>query len=225
MRIYISGKVTGLPRKEAVAKFEKTKKELLRLGFDESEIWNPMDHIAPDKGWEDAMEDCFFALETATAIVMQADWIDSKGAQMELERATERGIFFYFEDMGDMELIRKEILTNRFKIRESFKAKTLAVLIGIAFLFTSCNLYEQPETVELRYSIEVKHCSFNPGGSTYSVKVIKPTTAVMEFECKNCTLRYIVSPLNDYPGENTIISTTAESFKVDGRNSIKYNQY
>jgi hypothetical protein len=124
MKIYISGKVTGLPRDYALAKFECTKQELLKLGFTEDEIWNPTEHVNQDTTWQEAMDICMPALEDSTAIVMQADWIDSTGAQMELERATELGIFFYFEDMGDLAMIRKEQLNNRFKIRESFRAKT-----------------------------------------------------------------------------------------------------
>jgi hypothetical protein len=123
MKIYISGKVTGLPRAEAVAKFDKTKQELLKLGFAESEIWNPMENVAPDATWDDAMKVCLDALKDANAIVMQADWGNSTGACKELDEAIERGIFFYFEAMGDMKMIRKEILTNRFKIREWGRAK------------------------------------------------------------------------------------------------------
>jgi hypothetical protein len=224
MKIYISGKVTGLPRDYALAKFECTKQELLKLGFAESEIWNPMEHVSPDATWEEAMTICLAALEGASAIVMQKDWGDSPGACKELDVAIENGIFFYFEAMGDMEMIRKEVLENRFKIREWGRQKTLVVLMFFALLFSSCNLYEQPETVELRYSIDVTHCN-QTGSSTFAVKVTKPTKAAMAFECKNCTLRYTVHAIGDYPGENTVICTTAESFKINGKNSIKYNQY
>lgn len=123
MRIYISGKVTGLPRQDALAKFERTKQELLKLGFEDSEIWNPMEHVPSDATWNEAMDICLTALEGASAIVMQKDWGDSKGACKELDVSIEKGIFFYFEAMGDLEMIRKEVLTNRFKIRDWGRAK------------------------------------------------------------------------------------------------------
>ena len=80
MKIYISGKITGI-EKEAIAIFEKAEKELLVAGY---EVVNPMklnhDH---DKSWASYMKVCIKALCDCDAIYLLHNWQDSDGANIE----------------------------------------------------------------------------------------------------------------------------------------------
>lgn len=82
MRIYISGKITGLPIEEAKAKFAATEKYITWLGH---EAVNPMAHVpeVPDKTWADYMAEAVKLLLSCQGIWLIHDWKDSKGARIE----------------------------------------------------------------------------------------------------------------------------------------------
>ena len=79
-KIYIAGKVTGLPWEETFTKFRKYKEHLIELG---DEPVNPLDLCDKEDSWPVAMGKCIGALLTCTEIHFLPDWKDSKGANLE----------------------------------------------------------------------------------------------------------------------------------------------
>lgn len=95
MRIYISGKITGLPQQEAREKFASAQALLEEIGL---EAVNPMEQELPvDATWEQHMIKDIELLLKCDAIYMMANWIDSKGAQIEYDIANRMKLEFLFE--------------------------------------------------------------------------------------------------------------------------------
>jgi len=84
MKIYISGKITGLSDVKVCIKFSKTYYDLMFKY--RCKIINPY-KIKPlfgIKKWFCYMVPCIFALLKCDTILLQPDWIDSRGAKIEL---------------------------------------------------------------------------------------------------------------------------------------------
>lgn len=89
-RIYIAGKVTGLPLHEVTMKFGEAQKTIELLGF---EAINPLALINDWKcDWSVAMKKCIKALLDCDAIVILPDWEQSKGAKIERQLAEDLDI-------------------------------------------------------------------------------------------------------------------------------------
>lgn len=89
MKIYIAGKVTGLPQEEVVAKFAKAQQELQDMGY---EAINPVEIVktqaeAFHTTWQKAMKLCIKALLDCEAVLLLPCWQYSVGAQIEQELA------------------------------------------------------------------------------------------------------------------------------------------
>jgi hypothetical protein len=92
IKVYIAGKVSGLPLHEVTMKFGTAQKELEALGF---EVVNPMQvvhnahmaHPVADKvsnaPWAWCMRHCLSAMLSCHAVVMLKDWPMSAGASLE----------------------------------------------------------------------------------------------------------------------------------------------
>ena len=85
MKIYIAGKITGLPIEAAFAAFEKAERHLRDEGH---EPVNPM-KLPHNHGrtWAEYMRECFNALKECEAIYMMPGYINSIGACAEHEVA------------------------------------------------------------------------------------------------------------------------------------------
>ena len=95
-KIYISGKISGLPIESVVDKFARNAEFLMVKGF---EPVNPID-VSPyhvSKTWEDYMRDDISALMKCDAIYMLNDWGQSRGARIEYVIAKELGLEIIFE--------------------------------------------------------------------------------------------------------------------------------
>lgn len=91
MRIYISGKITGLDIKEAQAIFSAKEAALREAGHVPV---NPMEEVPyePDWTWEQYMVEDIRLLLACEAICMLDNWKDSKGARCEHALAEQLGL-------------------------------------------------------------------------------------------------------------------------------------
>ncbi|AOW09495.1 DUF4406 domain-containing protein [Flavobacterium gilvum] len=84
-KIYIAGKVTGLPPQEVKDKFSTAQATIEKLGF---EAVNPIEVVKDfDIPWDVAMRKCIKALADCDAILVLDDWNDSKVAKIEIRLA------------------------------------------------------------------------------------------------------------------------------------------
>jgi hypothetical protein len=82
MKIYISGKITGLDYKQAFADFEYAEQQINLRGH---EAVNPMKSVGEVEGkeWIEYMVEDIAILNECDAIYLMSNWQDSKGAQLE----------------------------------------------------------------------------------------------------------------------------------------------
>ena len=87
-KIYLSGKITGLPILEAIKNFESAENQLKELAI----IVNPMriSHYH-DRSWQSYMKEDIKALMNCDAIAMLPNFNESKGALIELNLAKSLG--------------------------------------------------------------------------------------------------------------------------------------
>ena len=101
MKIYISGKITGLPKKEYTRKFHEAGAELT-TAFNVAivQIINPLDidPKTPNPTWIDFMAEDIRELLQCDGIYMLDNWQDSKGARIEHAIAKEMGITIKYQN-------------------------------------------------------------------------------------------------------------------------------
>lgn len=89
MKIYISGKISGLPTEDVKAKFEKAEKQVEAFGHLPV---NPFSNgLANDASWEEHMAKDIYMLLGCDGIYLLKDWSDSVGSRIEAYIAQERG--------------------------------------------------------------------------------------------------------------------------------------
>lgn len=95
MKIYISGKITGLNIDVARNLFDVTQQEVQKLGHT---AINPMECVPfnPDWSWEQYMIEDIKLLFGCDAILMLPNWYDSKGARIEQSICHEMGKKIYY---------------------------------------------------------------------------------------------------------------------------------
>ena len=80
-RVYIAGKVTGMPYIPTYYKFQKREKELQDLGYS---VFNPMKKCSQSWSYFRCMCVCIFnLLFRCDKISLLDDWQDSRGARIE----------------------------------------------------------------------------------------------------------------------------------------------
>ena len=84
MKIYICGKVTGLPYKQVRDKFNEAEQKLKGMGFTPV---NPVQFVPEACEWNTAMKICISRLIDCDAIFLLPDYKQSKGAMLEYEIA------------------------------------------------------------------------------------------------------------------------------------------
>lgn len=92
-RIYISGQITGLPRSEWFAKFERVEQQLLAAGHN---VINPAKNMMR-LTYDEYMAIDLMLLENCDAIYMLDNWKKSKGACQELEKARQLALEILYE--------------------------------------------------------------------------------------------------------------------------------
>jgi len=88
-KVYIIGRVTGLPRHEVVSKFEKG--EQMVKGMNMHPV-NPINLVPEETHWSDAMRICIKALIECDAVLLLPDHESSRGSAMELMIAKNVGM-------------------------------------------------------------------------------------------------------------------------------------
>ncbi|MDF2892517.1 MAG: hypothetical protein K0R80_2884 [Clostridia bacterium] len=89
-KTYIAGKITGDPNYKK--KFEEAQKELEKEGH---LVMSPA--ILPEGfPWEIYMPICYAMIDACEAIVFLPDWINSKGAKLEMVYASKKLMDIYF---------------------------------------------------------------------------------------------------------------------------------
>lgn len=87
-KIYISGKISGQPVREAIAKFKAVAEKIRRFGF---EPVSPFDNGLPlEADWAEHMGKDITLLLRCDAIYLLADYEESEGALIELCVALQR---------------------------------------------------------------------------------------------------------------------------------------
>lgn len=96
MKVYISGKITGLEYQEAYKIFEDAEKEVRNMG---GVPVNPMklEH-KPNADWYDFMEKDIAELLRCEGIYMLENWGNSKGARIEYSIATQMDLKIVFQN-------------------------------------------------------------------------------------------------------------------------------
>ena len=99
MKIYISGKITGLPIKAVTKKFKETQNILESKGF---QVVNPFELNKNIKKsmptWMDYMINDISYLFDCDAIYMIENWGQSKGSRIEYAIAKELNLKIYFAE-------------------------------------------------------------------------------------------------------------------------------
>ena len=114
MKIYISGKITGLPLPEVRQRFADAAALLDAIGF---EAVNPLNNgLEAGAGWKEHMTADIRMLLDCDAIYMMDNWIGSKGASIEYDAATRLGKDIWFESKVCRE--NKEVMRIQNAIHE-----------------------------------------------------------------------------------------------------------
>ena len=101
MKIYIAGKISGLPRNEVEAKFSEAKRRLEDKGH---VVFIPT--VLPEYNevpHDDYMHICYAMVDICDAVFMLKDWQDSMGARMELQYAADWRKEIFYEDSDTIE--------------------------------------------------------------------------------------------------------------------------
>lgn len=94
MKIYISGKMSGLPALEVKTKFLLAKEHLVTAGW---KVYSPLD-VAEGPTWEGNMIEDLKMLIKCNAIFMLSDWHDSPGATIEHAFARRMGLKVIYQN-------------------------------------------------------------------------------------------------------------------------------
>ncbi|SDX10708.1 DUF4406 domain-containing protein [Flavobacterium degerlachei] len=94
-KIYIAGKVTGLPPEEVAAKFATT---CARVAMEGLEPISPIEVVNnPEAEWNSAMKQCLNALMKCDAVLAMPCYEQSRGAKVELWLSFNLSIPVFFE--------------------------------------------------------------------------------------------------------------------------------
>lgn len=98
-KIYISGKITGLPIDEVISKFQAAEAKIRRFGF---EPVSPLRNGLPfEAEWADQIGEDVKLLLKSDAIYMIADWRQSEGAMIEYLVARQRRMRIFLAETFD----------------------------------------------------------------------------------------------------------------------------
>ena len=99
MKIYISGKITGLPKSQAFENFGRVHADLSMRGYDVVDPISIGEHLQ-GLDWKTYMTIAYGIIHdpSVNAIYMLKDWTDSTGAIIEWSWAQARGLPVIYQD-------------------------------------------------------------------------------------------------------------------------------
>lgn len=97
MKVYISGKITGLPKDEYIARFAAAEERLKGGGFSVINPAKTNSTLPEDTTYEQYMQMSLMMLTFCDAIYMLDGWKESKGAVREYNRAKSIGLSVIYE--------------------------------------------------------------------------------------------------------------------------------
>ena len=98
-KIYISGKITGLPINEVIGKFQAAEAKIRRFGFDP--VSSLRNGLPLEANWADQMGKDVALLLQSDAIYMLSDWQQSEGAMIEYLIARQRRMRIFLAETFD----------------------------------------------------------------------------------------------------------------------------
>lgn len=108
MKIYISGKFSGLPYREAYDAFAKAESDLKQTGHTPV---NPLKAISEQASWKTSMRYAISLMMDCDGIFLLDSWKDSEGARIEFELAMKLGFTIYFErDLNHLLQLKTETI-------------------------------------------------------------------------------------------------------------------
>lgn len=96
-KIYISGKITGLSRREYLSRFEYAEKYLKNKGYSVINPAKTNDTLPNDTTWDQYMDVSYCLLNMCDTIFMLTNWKDSEGANREYAFAKEHNYGILYE--------------------------------------------------------------------------------------------------------------------------------
>ena len=100
-KVYIAGRISGLPEKEYKANFLRGVDRARKLGVESRHIINPSKYTIDFGEWNEYMKLCLSKLLECDTIFMLEDYKESKGAKFELLTAETLGLNVVYE--GEVE--------------------------------------------------------------------------------------------------------------------------
>lgn len=123
MKIYVSGKMSGLEAKEVKERFNGAEALLQDIGF---EVVNPLRNgLDGNRPWHEHLAKDIEMLLQCDAIYLMGNWVDSPGAKIEHDIAKRMGMYFLHEKMIDEK--RKEV--EEAKKKEEERINSLVIRI------------------------------------------------------------------------------------------------
>lgn len=108
-KIYISGKISGLPIGEVIAKFHAAERKIRRFGF---EPLSPLKNGLPlETEWADHMGRDIALLLKSDAVYLLPDYNESKGARIELCVALQQRMPLFVEAASRPEFAAFDVQT------------------------------------------------------------------------------------------------------------------
>lgn len=80
LRVYIAGKITGLPEAVYKQKFNQVEAQLVRTGHI---ALNPLNLVHQDLSYDEQLKSCFNLIEISDVVYMMDNWKKSNGARKE----------------------------------------------------------------------------------------------------------------------------------------------
>lgn len=88
-RVYVAGRITGLPKEQVQTKFSNITARLADMGYT---VVNPAEALEDERSWKDAVRNDIKKMLECDEVHLLPDWKESRGAQLERDIALRLGM-------------------------------------------------------------------------------------------------------------------------------------